>query len=134
MTDYYKTSEEITKIFLAEFNHLKDKFTIIDLPVADAKESKTPFIWHPGVYIFLHPQKGVIKIGRHLTNYRKRALEHLTDNTKNEKYEMTSLKDDTSARLLLFNLINPEDKHWAAAVEIYLENKLNLLIPSKISG
>ncbi len=122
-------SDQIKAQFFAEFKALKDKFEIYDLSIAEARESNAEHIWKPGVYVFWHPTRCVIKVGRHLTNARKRALEHLRDHTGG-----TMSRLDSNARLLFFNVKNVNDKHWAAALEIYFEEHLTPEIKSDRLG
>jgi len=116
-----KTIQDIIELFKKEFNFLSDKFFIYNIPLAEAKDSKAEHIWKPGVYVFWQPARGVIKVGRHLTNSRKRAFEHIRDDTGGK---MRILDSDPSARLLLFNVINQDDFHWVAALEIFFEVEL----------
>lgn len=109
--------EKIIETFHQEFGAIANKFWIHNLPLREASDSTAEHIWKPGVYVFWKPMT-VVKVGRHLTNARKRALEHIVANTGGS---MAALADDPDARLVLFSLMNPDDKHWAAAVEIHLE-------------
>jgi len=43
---------------------------------------------------------------------------------------MTNLASDSEARLILFNVKKPDDYFWVAALEVYLEKKLNPKIPA----
>ncbi|MGB4000332.1 MAG: hypothetical protein WBM23_10590 [Desulfomonilia bacterium] len=113
---------EVKYLFEKEFGVHRNKFEIYDLPLAEAENSREQHIWKPGVYVFWHPTRGVIKVGRHFTNSRKRAFEHLRDNTGGV---MTALRDDQGTRLLLFNVKESEDKHWVAALEVYFEEQLS---------
>lgn len=115
---------EITDVidrFEEEFSAVADRFYIRQLVISEAAACAENYVAHPGVYVFWKPG-GVVKVGRHLTNARKRALEHIVANTGGL---MADLINQSDARLLLFSLINPADRHWAAAVEIYLESRLN---------
>ncbi len=122
---------EVVNLFEKEFSPHRNKFKIYDLSLAEAEILQEPYILKPGVYVFWHPTRGVIKVGRHFTNSRKRALEHLRDNTGGV---MTALKGDGETRLLLFNVKEPEDKHWVAALEIYFEEHLLPEIESRRLG
>lgn len=126
---------ELVKVtFEKEFNCIENKFKIFNLTINEAYKSKEEFVYHPGVYIFWHENK-IIKVGRHLVNSRKRALEHIRDNTNNEEFQMNSFKSSKKNRgLILINCINPEDYHWVAAIEIYFEKTLNPVIRSKRTG
>lgn len=112
---------------------MADKFIVIQETAATAGKSEKAFVWHPGVYVWINENR-VIKVGRHLENSRKRALEHIRDNTNFEEYQMVDLRDREDVVLLLFNLIEPSDFHWAAAVEMHLETVLKPAIRSKRLG
>ena len=131
----------INKIFKDEFGIIDSKFKIIRVlngksltieNILNAKD-ENDLIWHPGVYVFFG-NKRVWKVGRHLTNSRKRATQHITENTHTQKHRIKDLEKIPDAELILFNIIKEEDYHWIAAVEIFLENKLQPLIPSKRTG
>ena len=124
---------KINKIFNAEFGVIKEKFIFLDMKIEEAKESKQDFIWHPGVYIF-YTKNEIIKVGRHLENSRKRALEHINEGTKNSNFNMKVDFKQEKDSLLLINCIRKEDSHWVAAIEIYLEEQLNPKIKSKRKG
>ena len=124
----------IITTFTNEFAPIIDKFNIVPLSIAEAYGSKDERVWKPGVYIFWH-KESIIKVGRHLTNSRKRALEHIRDNTRNDMFEMSSLKTSTDpCGVVLINCKDLKDYHWAAAIEIYMEDNLSLKIQSKRKG
>jgi len=127
------TITEIKEEFYTEFGTIADKFTVIEEYLVNLSKSEKEYIYHPGVYVF-YLEGNVIKVGRHLTNSRKRALEHIRDNTANGELQMASLKENTKVKVLLFNLKNIEDYHWSASVEMFLERKLNPIIKSKRQG
>ncbi|WP_156102275.1 hypothetical protein [Muricauda sp. MAR_2010_75] len=127
------TIQEVEEIFITEFQAVFDRFTIIEEDVLSLASSNKDYIYHPGVYVFFLNGK-VIKVGRHLTNSRKRALEHIRDNTRNEGFEMGDLNRNIGVKILLFNLKDANDYHWAASVEMYLETKLDPVIKSKRLG
>jgi len=122
---------EVKDLFGKEFSAHRNKFEIYDFPLAEAENSEEQHIWKPGVYVFWHPIRGVIKVGRHLTNSMKRAFEHIRDNTGEV---MTALKGDEGTRLLLFNVKESKDKHWVAALEVYFEERLSPEIKSGRMG
>lgn len=109
---------EVRNIFEKEFKNLQHKFIIFDITLPEAETSQDEYIWKPGVYVYWHTERGIIKVGRHFTNSRKRALEHIKHNTAGI---MSSLRDDPKTRILLFNIKNIDDIHWVAALEVYLE-------------
>jgi hypothetical protein len=128
-----QTPEYVIQTFLQEFKPVAEKFIILQETAATAEKSTKAFVWHPGVYVWIKDNR-VIKVGRHLENSRKRALEHLRDNTQFEEFQMVDYRDREDALLLLFNLIDPKNFHWSAAVEMYLETTLQPAIRSKRMG
>lgn len=125
--------EKIIQTFEKEFSLISDKFAIIEGSIDTISQSSEQYIYHPGVYVF-YQNNGVIKVGRHLINSRKRALEHIRENTKNDILEMKTLNNIPDSRILLFNVKDTSDNHWVAALEIYLENELNPISKSKRQG
>ncbi len=123
--------EDVINIFKSEFNPILEKFIVIDVSVSEASDSTAEHIWKPGVYVFWHPQMGVIRVGRSFDNSRKRALQHIPSNTGGV---MASLASDFDARLILFNVKKAEDYFWVAALEVYLEKKLKPKIPAGRQG
>lgn len=103
-----------------EFGPINEKFQMLTINLAVARQDNTPGAAMPGVYLFLKDEQ-VIKIGRSLTNSRKRALEHIVANTGGE---MALLEGDESAQIILFNVISPDNLHWVCALEVFLEIKL----------
>jgi len=96
-------------------------------------KEESNLIWHPGVYVFFG-NKRIWKVGRHLTNSRKRATQHITENTQTQKHRIKDLEKILDAELILFNVKEKEDNHWVAAIEIFLEKQLKPLIQSKRTG
>jgi len=119
----------IKKIFELEFGLISDRFAIVLLSPEEARSSKSELVYRPGVYVWISGSE-VVKVGRHLTNARKRALEHIRDDTAGK---MRSLSESDSTRLLLLTT-KEEDSHWVAAVEIFLEKVLEPTIRSKRTG
>lgn len=129
-----KPIEGIYESFYQEFGCLKDKFSIILLSMTEARESQDSKVAMPGVYIIWKENK-IIKVGRHLDNSRKRALEHIRVNTKNEIIEMATLENcREDCGIVLINCQDRIDYHWVAAIEIYMENILDPIIRSKRAG
>ncbi|SDA96779.1 hypothetical protein SAMN03080617_04285 [Algoriphagus alkaliphilus] len=124
---------KIENVFRQEFASIETKFHLIDLPVVSLLVSKDEFICNPGVYVFYRGEE-VIKVGRNFTNCRKRAWQHIRDNTKVEQLEMKNLQSDPLAQVLLINLKDIKDFHWSAVVEVFLEVNLKPLIRSKRLG
>ena len=123
--------EDVINSFRLEFKPILGKLVIIDIPVSEASKSTAEHVWNPGVYVFWHPKRGVIRVGRSFDNSRKRALEHLPANTGGT---MSDLASNSEARLTLFNVIKRDDYFWVAAVEVYLENQLKPEIPAGRQG
>jgi hypothetical protein len=121
---------EIERIFQKEFSFVKDKFVVKPLSMDDAKSSQDPEVVLGGVYVWIKGSK-VYKVGRHLINTRKRALEHIRDNTGGK---LKAFENDQNVILLLFNVKKPEDIHWAFALEDYFERKLEPVVNSKRRG
>ncbi len=118
----------IINLFEDEFGFVKDKFNIIEYSLNEETLHQNNGAAMPGVYVFLKNEQ-VIRIGRSLSNSRKRALQHLEDNTAGW---MKQLENDSETILLLFNIKHSEDLHWVAALEIFLEMKLKPEIPSRL--
>ena len=120
---------EVRRAFEREFGPVLYKFDFVALNLDSAVALNTRRVWNPGVYVWMAGPE-IIKVGRSLSNARKRALEHLQDNTGGT---MAGLKDNPNSLLVLIT-VEPEDRHWAAALEIYLEEKLNPSIKSQREG
>ena len=120
---------KIKATFGSEYSSLLGKFSIHDLTldVADADTSEN--VNKPGVYVYWKEEFGVIKVGKSQTNSRVRALQHIRDNSRNDKLEMKSLANDSCTHLILFNIILDKDIHWILGLEHFLEMNLKPLIP-----
>jgi hypothetical protein len=105
------TLNEIQELIRAEFGSIADKFTVHDIALSTAHKDSTPGAANPGVYVYMK-EGGVVKVGRHLTNSRKRALEHIIADTGGKMGAL--IKGDTRDHL-----------HWVCALEVFLETKLN---------
>jgi hypothetical protein len=123
--------QKVKPIFESEFAPLSHKFVFIHSAIKEAYDFQQDGIANPGVYIFWKDNE-IVKVGRHLTNSRKRALQHIRDNTRNEKIEMKDLPNlaSSEAGILFINCKDPQDYHWVAALEIFLEVNLDPLIKS----
>ena len=126
----FQSPVEIVWIFAQEFVTILDKFHPHDLSVSDAAQIETEHVWKPGCYVFWHPNR-VVKVGRSFSNARKRALEHIRDNTGDK---LAALADEDKARLVLFSLKDPNEYHWAASVEVFLERELTPEVKSLRTG
>ena len=118
--------QEIHHIFDTEFSAHKHKFEFIDLIGINIRDKQEPRVARPGVYVFWKDGK-VIKVGKSLSNARKRALEHFRDNTGKT---MADLNGDPTLHLLLFTVQKREDEHWVIALEDFFEWKLKPEIPA----
>ena len=118
--------EQVKASFESEFSPVLEKFAVYDITLDQVKNFTADFIWRPGVYVFWNESEGVIKVGCHLTNSFKRALEHIRDNTGG----MQELDGDLYTHLLLFNVKLEKDRYWVAALEIFFELELKPKISS----
>ena len=101
---------EIKKIidaFKSELSALIGKFDYMDLNGVAIRESQDPSIARAGVYIF-YKDGEVFKVGKGLSNARKRALQHFGDNTGKI---MKELDGDSELHLLLFTVDKRENEH-----------------------
>lgn len=122
--------EEVKRVFHTEFRDLAEKFQIHYIRLTEAADDKTPGAASPWVYVFLTGDK-VIKVGRHLQNSRKRALEHIVADTAGK---MASLRNDKSAHIALFNIQDVKNLHWVCALEVYFEQNLQSEVRSARLG
>ena len=140
------TIDSIIKLFEDEFSSIKEKFTIIKLlsdgtdekRVLDYKEIhdvELDYVHNPGVYVF-YGNDSPYRVGRHLTNTRLRVMQHIKENTGDKKFNIKQLDNFDDREVILFNLIQSKNKHWAAALEIFLEESLkdDLKIPAQRQG
>lgn len=126
------SKEDVIAIFESEFSSIMGKFAVYDITLEQVADFWAPYLYKPGVYVFWSETDGVIKVGRHLTNSIKRAQEHIRDDTNKI---MKQLDGDPNIHLLLFNVKIFENRHWVAAVEIFLELNLKpIKIPSNRIG
>jgi len=132
--------KEIRELFKGEFVYIAEKFNITLMSLNALTQSKAP-----GVYVFWK-HNSVIKVGRSLTNAMARALQHIgpddTGNKADQKEKdwrrvlprdqgMKVLKNDELCHLLLFTIKERDDRHWIAALELFLEDHLEPEIRSK---
>jgi len=116
-----KSTMEIKNIFTNEFLPIKSKFNVFELCIDDAMNNDSKEVNRPGIYVYWHPKHGVIKVGKSQSNSKKRALQHIRDNTHNEEINMSSLPSEQEAKLLLFNIHDDKDLHWVLSLEAFLE-------------
>ena len=114
--------------FRKEFGSLADRFAVFTLTYYDAAQSADPLVARPGVYVH-HSRGEVVKVGRSFSNARKRALEHIQDDTGGR---MANLGSHSSDRLILFTV--DDELHWVSALEVYLEREANPSIKSRRLG
>ena len=74
---------KIIEEFNNEFGFMTDKFNVIPLTIDEAGKAEELNVALPGFYVFWN-EGDIVKVGRHFVNSRKRALEHIRDNTKND--------------------------------------------------
>lgn len=115
------SKEDVIKLFRQEFSNISDRFSVFQLSVNDAKDTKDALVTRPGVYVYWHPNHGVIKSGKSQDNSRKRALQHIRDNTANNEIQMKDLADDENTVIILFNINHDADLHWVLALEAFIE-------------
>ncbi len=141
-------------IFKSEFSFIESKFKV---HILDIEKVESSTIQEPGVYIFWHPELGVIKVGKRSEgSVTERALDHIRDNTRNDFYEMKNIKDDKGIKLMCITLNMPRyltisdaekrqfedwrrddsemhyyrDAHWLLSIEAYMEWWTYPLIPA----
>ena len=117
--------EHVIERFRAEFGDLANLFAVFVLSYAEAARTSDPLVARPGVYVHCD-QNGVVKVGRSFSNARKRALEHVRDDTGGR---MASLGSEASDCLVLFTVA--QELHWVAALEVYFERTLNPSVRSR---
>lgn len=125
---------EVERIFKNEFGDKADCFSIVHLKIDEANETALPTANRPGVYLFWHPKYEVLMVGKHQANSKKRALEHMRDNTKNEVVELGKFAGDKDLDLYLFNVKSDKDKHWVLALEAFFEWNLKPVIKAYRMG
>ena len=125
-----KAISDIYSIFMSEFYQLADRFIIKVLTFDEAETSKDPDVARGGVYVWWVDNQ-VYKVGRSLENSRKRALEHIRDNTGGK---MAEFKNNPGARLILYNIKNEGNLHWMIALEYFFEWILEPVIPAERRG
>ena len=119
--------KNIINLFKTEFSALIEKFDYMDLNGVAIRESQDPRTAQAGVYIF-YKDGEVLKVGKSLSNARKRALQHFRDNTGKI---MKDLDGDPELHLLLFTVDKRENEHWVIALEDFFEWKLDPKIRSE---
>ena len=125
---------EVKNLFSNEFGNISQRFEVIRLKIGDAMISTDAMANRPGVYLFWHPKYHVVMVGKHQTNSKKRALDHIRDNTKNDIVELAALKNDPELDLFLFNVASNNDKHWVLALEAFLEWNVKPIIKAHRMG
>jgi hypothetical protein len=130
------SKSDILDVFRSEYCFLEKekRISILDLTLDIAITNNGEAVNKPGVYVFWKETLGVIKIGKSQSNSKIRALQHIRDNSKNDKVQMGDLNNDKSCHLFLFNVLSRDDIHWILGLEYFMEMKLNPLIPSTRNG
>ena len=105
------TKEEVISLFENEFSHLTEIFNTFELSVEEARNSNNNDEARPGVYVYWHPEYGVLMTGKSQKNSRRRALEHIRDNTSHENIQMALLGKDAETIVLLFNIKDDSNLH-----------------------
>lgn len=123
------TANQVKQVFQEEFGPIAEKFETFELVHVDFRNSSLTQAARPGTYVWWDGER-FVRVGVSLINARARALQHIRDNTGGI---CSGLAENQNARLILFT-VEPRDIHWAAALEVYLENKLDPVIPSKRLG
>ena len=118
--------QSVIDAFENEFTAHKHKFELIDLKGDEIRGSQDHRVARAGVYVFFK-DKTVLKVGKSLSNARKRALEHFRDNTGKIMKDLDGNKD---LHLLLFTVNKRENEHWVIALEDLYEWKLKPFIRS----
>jgi hypothetical protein len=126
--------DDVKQVFTKEFGVICDKFDFLTLSIGDAFDKTDEEAGRPGVYFYWHPKYDVIVVGKSQSNSKKRALQHIRDNTRNDVIEMQKLKDDPDLILALVNVANSKYKHWVLSLEAFFEWNLNPTIKAARMG
>ena len=113
--------DEVIEKFQLEFGVIADCFEVLQLSVAEANSTVDPRSNRPGIYVYWHPEYEVVLVGKSQSNSKKRALQHISDNSRNDVVALSDLADDPNLRLLLFNVNEDKSKHWVLALEAFFE-------------
>ena len=124
------SEDEVISFFEQEFGFVKNRFLVQNISLNEARSNTEISVNSPGIYIHWRDDLGVIKVGKSQSNSKKRALEHIKDNTKNDEFEMRCLETDENARLILFNILDKGNMHWLLSLEAYMDWNTNPVIPS----
>jgi len=114
--------------------HARENAAFRNIPLGEAEENRDISVNSPGIYVYWREDLGVIKVGKHQINSKKRALEHIRDGTNNQQFDMRTLQGDKGARLILFNLSDPTAMHWLSSIEAFIETNTLPIIPSQRRG
>jgi len=124
------SQEDVLALFEREFSFIKNRFSVHTIPLREASENNGSVVNCPGVYVFWRRDLGVIKVGKSQSNSKKRALEHIRDNTRNNLFKMKNLANAQETVLILFNIRDKRDVHWLLSLEAFLEWNSYPVIPS----
>jgi hypothetical protein len=111
--------QQVIDTFNGEFAPVAARFSMRVLSIQDVLGSTDAVVQRPGVYVFLHPTHGVLRVGRHLENVQSRVQQHWRKWMEGCFPDMAGDR----GRVVLFTVDRP-NRHWVAAVEIYLETNL----------
>ena len=120
--------DEIIQKFRSEFGVVADCFSVLKFTVDEANRTVDPRSNRPGVYVYWHPKYDVILVGKSQSNSKKRSLQHILDNSRNDVVSMSDIANDASLRLLLFNVSEDSSKHWVLALEAFFEWNIDPVI------
>ena len=62
------SQEEVVGIFETEFAPIREKFSVYDLSLSEARQNSESAINSPGVYVYWRQDLGVIKVGKSQSN------------------------------------------------------------------
>lgn len=128
------SQDEVISLFECEFGFVKERFVVRNISLHEAKTNQETSVNSPGIYVHWLNDLGVIKVGKSQSNSKKRALEHIKDNTKNNDFEMRLLDTDKGARLILFNILDKTNVHWLLSLEAFMDWNSNPVIQSDRIG
>lgn len=140
-----KKKEEVIKAFKDEFGAVAEKFVIMDLledgtlmeykAITEVRLPSKEYnrVFYPGVYVFIGNDT-VYRVGVSMRNSRERVRQHINAQRTIGVTSIMDIDQFSDRSILLFNVDNPEDRHWLLALEVFLEKKFEPLIRSKRVG
>ena len=124
------TLQDVRELFNKEFDVLTKKFSTSELTIQEASSNSSKEVNSPGIYVYWHPKHGVLKVGKSQSNSKKRALEHIRDDTRKDDISIKELSKEKETVLLLLNIVDSKDLHWLLSLEAFLELKTTPSIPA----